>query len=171
MLNRVQISNPSQTIDEYPYQLSGGMRQRIMIAMALSCKPKVLIADEPTTALDVTVQGQIIDLIKELQQQYGMAIQYITHDLGVIAEIAENVAVMYLGRIVESGTTRQVLKNPMHPYTKGLLKSMPRLGNAKNKLQAIPGNVPIPINFPEKCGFNDRCIEAIKGKCEKIFQL
>ena len=168
MLDRVQISNPSQTIDEYPYQLSGGMRQRAMIAMALSCNPSLLIADEPTTALDVTVQAQIIDLIKELQQQYGMAIQYITHDLGVIAEITENVAVMYLGRIVESGTTKQVLKTPLHPYTKGLLNSMPRLGNMKKKkLKAIPGNVPIPINFPKKCGFNDRCSEAIKGKCEK----
>jgi oligopeptide/dipeptide ABC transporter ATP-binding protein len=166
MLDRVHISNPSQRIDEYPHQLSGGMRQRAMIAMALSCNPSLLIADEPTTALDVTVQAQIITLLKELQGEFGMAIQYITHDLGVIAEVAEDVAVMYLGRIVESGSARQVLKNPQHPYTKGLMASIPRLGKKSNKrLSAIPGNVPIPLDPPHQCGFFSRCEVALAGKC------
>lgn len=168
MLNKVKISNPSLRLDEYPHQLSGGMCQRAMIAMALSCNPAMLIADEPTTALDVTVQAQIIDLIKELQDQTGMAIQYITHDLGVIAEVTEDVAVMYLGRIVESGPARDVLKNPQHPYTKGLLASMPRLGSRnKGKLTTIAGNVPVPIDPPPQCGFYDRCSQAIQGKCNK----
>ena len=130
MINRVGISNPKQRFDEYPHQLSGGMRQRAMIAMALSCSPSLLIADEPTTALDVTVQAQILELMKELQAQFGMAIMYITHDLGVIAEIADEVNVMYLGRVVERASTVELFKNPRHPYTQRLLKSIPRLGRS-----------------------------------------
>ena len=167
MLDRVNISNPSQRFDEYPHQLSGGMRQRAMIAMALSCKPSLLIADEPTTALDVTVQAQIIDLMSELQDEFGMAIMYITHDLGVIAEIADEVNVMYLGRVVERAKTRELFKNPLHPYTQRLLKSIPKVGRkARTRLDAIKGNVPIPLDPPRECGFFSRCEEAIAGKCD-----
>lgn len=166
MLDRVRISNPGQRIDEYPFQLSGGMRQRVMIAMALSCNPALLIADEPTTALDVTVQAQILDLLKELQTQFGMAIQYITHDLGVIAEISDKVVVMYLGRVVEEGSAVQIFKNPSHPYTRLLLKSIPKLGRrSRTRLEAIKGNVPIPLDPPAECGFFSRCPAAIAGKC------
>ena len=166
MIARVGISNPSQRIDEYPHQLSGGMRQRAMIAMALSCRPKLLIADEPTTALDVTVQAQILELMKELQEQFGMAVMYITHDLGVIAEISDQVAVMYLGRVVETGTARAIFRNPLHPYTRRLLKSIPRLGKkSKERLEAIKGNVPIPLDPPFECGFLSRCPDAIDGTC------
>ena len=169
MLDRVGISNPSQRIDEYPHQLSGGMRQRAMIAMALSCNPALLIADEPTTALDVTVQAQILELIKELQEQFGMAIQYITHDLGVIAEIADEVAVMYLGRIVEKGTAGQIYKEPAHPYTERLLKSIPKLGKkARVRLDAIKGTVPIPLDPVPQCGFFSRCPAAMVGKCDRL---
>ena len=168
MLDRVGISNPSQRIDEYPHQLSGGMRQRAMIAMALSCHPALLIADEPTTALDVTVQAQILELIKELQGQLGMAIQYITHDLGVISEVADEVAVMYLGRVVEKGTVRQIFKDPLHPYTERLLRSIPRLGKkAGLRLDAIKGTVPIPLDPPARCGFYGRCPVAIEGTCDQ----
>ena len=169
MLDRVGISNPEQRIDEYPHQLSGGMRQRAMIAMALSCHPALLIADEPTTALDVTVQAQILELIKELQAQLGMAIQYITHDLGVISEVADEVAVMYLGRVVEKGTVRQIFKDPLHPYTERLLKSIPRLGKkAGLRLDAIKGTVPIPLDPPARCGFYSRCPVAIEGRCDRL---
>ena len=166
MLNRVGISNPPQRIDEYPHQLSGGMRQRAMIAMALSCHPKLLIADEPTTALDVTVQAQILDLIKELQEQFRMAVLYITHDLGVIAEMCHRVAVMYLGKIVELGSLRDIFYRPLHPYTVRLLKSRPRLtrGTAE-RLESIEGNVPVPLDPPAQCGFYDRCPEAIEDRC------
>ena len=168
MLDSVGISNPSQRIDEYPHQLSGGMRQRAMIAMALSCHPALLIADEPTTALDVTVQAQILELIKELQGQLGMAIQYITHDLGVISEVADEVAVMYLGRVVEKGTVRQIFKDPLHPYTERLLKSIPRLGKkAGLRLDAIKGTVPIPLDPPARCGFYGRCPVAMEGICDR----
>lgn len=167
MLDKVKISNPTQRFDEYPHQLSGGMRQRAMIAIALSCNPSLLIADEPTTALDVTVQAQILDLMQQLQEEFGMAIMYITHDLGVIAEIADEVNVMYLGRIVERASTIELFKNPLHPYTQRLLKSIPKVGRkARQRLDAIRGNVPIPLDFPRQCGFCSRCDEAIEGTCD-----
>lgn len=166
MLGRVGIPNPSQRCNEYSHQLSGGLRQRAMIAMALSCHPVLLIADEPTTALDVTVQAQIIDLMKELQDEFGMSILYITHDLGVIAEIADRVSVMYLGRIVESADTETLFENPLHPYTARLLKSIPKMGKkAKVRLDAIKGNVPVPLDPPRECGFYSRCLEAMTGIC------
>ena len=168
MLDKVGIPNPSQRIDEYPHQLSGGLRQRAMIAMALSCNPKLLIADEPTTALDVTVQAQILDLMAHLQEEFGMAILYITHDLGVIAEIADDVAVMYLGRVVEHAETKELFRNPLHPYTRLLLKSIPRMGkDAKQRLEAIEGTVPIPLDPPRQCGFFSRCPDAIAGTCDQ----
>lgn len=157
MLNLVGISSPKKRIDEYPHQLSGGMRQRVMIAMALSCNPKLLIADEPTTALDVTIQAQILDLMRELKNQLGMAIILITHDLGVIAELVETVAVMYTGRIVEYGSTKTIFTRPQHPYTEGLLQSMPRLKSHQKRLYAIPGSVPTPGNIPIGCDFYPRC--------------
>ena len=167
MIDRVGISNPTQRFDEYAHQLSGGMRQRAMIAMALSCSPSLLIADEPTTALDVTVQAQILELMKELQDEFGMAILYITHDLGVIAEIADEVNVMYLGRVVERASTTELFRNPLHPYTRGLLKSIPRLGNrGRGRLEAIRGNVPVPLNPPVQCGFCSRCDEFMTGTCD-----
>ena len=167
MINRVGISNPEQRYDEYPHQLSGGMRQRAMIAMALSCSPSLLIADEPTTALDVTVQAQILELMKELQDEFGMAVMYITHDLGVIAEIADLVNVMYLGRVVERASTVELFKNPLHPYTQRLLNSIPRLGRrGQGRLDAIRGNVPVPMNPPPQCGFASRCDEFIAGQCD-----
>lgn len=168
MLDKVGIPNPSQRINEYPHQLSGGLRQRAMIAMALSCNPKLLIADEPTTALDVTVQAQILELMAQLQEEFGMAILYITHDLGVIAEIADEVAVMYLGRVVEHAETRELFRNPLHPYTRLLLKSIPRMGKeAKKRLEAIQGTVPIPLDPPRICGFSGRCPDAIAGTCDQ----
>ena len=167
MINRVGISNPAQRYDEYPHQLSGGMRQRAMIAMALSCSPSLLIADEPTTALDVTVQAQILELMKELQVEFGMAVMYITHDLGVIAEIADVVNVMYLGRVVERASTIELFKNPLHPYTQRLLNSIPRLGRrGQGRLDAIRGSVPVPLNPAPECGFASRCDELIAGKCD-----
>ena len=160
MLRLVGIPSPEQRIDEYPHQLSGGMRQRVMIAMALSCNPKLLIADEPTTALDVTIQAQILDLMRDLREDLGTAIMMITHDLGVIAEVVEKVVVMYTGRIVEAADTHTIFKNPRHPYTLGLLASIPRLDGDGSRLSAIPGSVPIPGEFPEGCGFNPRCAFA-----------
>ena len=166
MIQRVGISNPAQRYDEYPHQLSCGMRQRAMIAMALSCNPALLIADEPTTALDVTVQAQILELMSDLQETLGMAIMYITHDLGVIAEIADEVNVMYLGRVVERASTIDLFKNPLHPYAQGLLRSIPKVGRkARVRLETIDGNVPIPLNPPPQCGFYSRCKQAIPGKC------
>ena len=167
MLDRVGIPNPAERLKAYPFQLSGGMRQRVMIAMALSCNPKLLFADEPTTALDVTVQAQILELMKELQQESGMSIMFITHDLGVIAEVADRVAVMYLGRVVESAPVKELFRNPLHPYTVNLLKSMPSLGRGRNKkLKTIEGTVPIPINLPNSCPFMPRCEQAITGICD-----
>jgi len=157
MLNLVGISSPEKRIDEYPHQLSGGMLQRVMIAMALSCNPKLLIADEPTTALDVTIQAQILDLMQELRKQLGMAIILITHDLGVIAELVETVAVMYTGKIVEYGSTKNIFTNPQHPYTEGLLRSIPKLKSQQKRLHAIPGSIPTPGNFPVGCDFYPRC--------------
>ena len=168
MLDRVGIPSPRERIKAYPYQLSGGLRQRVMIAMALSCNPKLLIADEPTTALDVTVQAQILELMKELQDEFGMSVMYITHDLGVIAEVADRVVVMYLGRVVESAPVKELFRNPLHPYTSNLLKSIPRIGKKRReRLQAIRGTVPIPLNLPRECAFMPRCDNAMPGVCDK----
>ena len=157
MLVQVGIPSPEQRVDEYPHQLSGGMRQRVMIAMALSCNPAVLIADEPTTALDVTIQAQILDLLTKLQGELGMAILLITHDLGVIAETADRVAVMYAGKIVEYAGVEDVFDRPRHPYTLGLLESIPKLHERKETLRVIPGTVPPPTAFPPGCAFHPRC--------------
>ncbi len=157
MLKMVGISAPQQRVDEYPHQLSGGMRQRIMIAMALSCNPGLLIADEPTTALDVTIQAQILELLERLQAEFHMAILIITHDLGVIAEVADRVAVMYAGKIVEYTDVEGVFNDPKHPYTIGLLESIPKLGEEKERLLVIPGSVPDAADFPSGCRFNPRC--------------
>ena len=153
----VGIADPEERLKTYPHQLSGGMRQRVMIAMALSCKPKLLIADEPTTALDVTIQAQILELLRRLQRETGMAILLITHDLGVVAENADVVAVMYAGRIVEFAGVEELFDHPLHPYTRGLFAAVPRLGQASARLEAIPGTVPNPANFPAGCRFHPRC--------------
>lgn len=157
LLRKVGIPEPEKRVDQYPHQLSGGMRQRAMIAMALSCRPSILIADEPTTALDVTIQAQILDLMKELQKEYGMALIMITHDMGVIAEMADRVVVMYAGRVAEYGRVHEIFKKPRHPYTYGLLSSIPRLDVEQEKLKSIPGTVPDPLNFPTGCRFHPRC--------------
>lgn len=156
MLERVGISSPSQAVDKYPHEFSGGMRQRAMIAMALSCNPRLLIADEPTTALDVTIASQILELLQELKEEMGMSILFITHDLGVIGEIAERVIVMYTGKIVESGSCVDIFHNPKHPYTQKLLESRPRIGQ-KEPLSAIAGSVPSPYHLPQGCRFAPRC--------------
>ena len=163
MLRLVKIPEPETRVDDYPHELSGGMRQRVMIAMALSCNPSLLIADEPTTALDVTIQAQILNLIEELQDQLGMALLLITHDLGVVAEQADDVAIMYAGRIVEHATPEVIFSRPLHPYTVGLLKSIPGYGGIGEKLEAIPGIVPSPLNLPDGCRFSDRCARAEDG--------
>ena len=160
MLQRVGIPDPAQRADAYPHQLSGGMRQRVMIAMALSCNPDLLIADEPTTALDVTIQAQILELLEQLQEELGMAVLMITHDLGVIAEVADRVAVMYAGKIVEAGPVTEIFAHPRHPYTLGLLASVPRLGERRKRLSVIPGTVPDAARFPEACRFAPRCARA-----------
>ena len=165
MLRKVGIPLPEQRVDEYPHQLSGGMRQRVMIAMALSCDPKLLIADEPTTALDVTIQAQILDLMNDLKQRFGMAIMMITHDLGVIAEVADRIAVMYAGKVMEYTDAVSLFKDPKHPYTWGLMHSIPRLDKSVEKLYAIPGMVPSPLDFPEGCKYNTRC-ELADEKCK-----
>lgn len=161
MLRRVKIPEPERRYDEYPHQFSGGMRQRAMIAMALSCNPRLLIADEPTTALDVTIQAQILDLLRELQRDVGLSILIITHDLGIIAELADDVAVMYASKIVEQAPVAQLFANPLHPYTQLLFKSRPKPGASKSeRLPAIPGMVPAPLNFPAGCKFHPRCPHA-----------
>lgn len=160
MLDRVKISAPKQRVNEYPHQLSGGMRQRAMIAMALSCNPALLIADEPTTALDVTIEAQILALIKDIQQEYGMSLMIITHDLGVIGEMADHVIVMYLGKVVEKAITRDIFENPKHPYTYGLLKSLPKIGS-KVRLLSISGSVPNPWMVLKGCSFEPRCPMAM----------
>ncbi len=171
MIARVGIPAPAQRVDEYPHQLSGGMRQRVMIAMALCCSPTLLIADEPTTALDVTIQAQVLGLMQELQAEMGMAIMLITHDLGVIADLADEVVVMYAGRVVERGTVDDIFYNPLHPYTQGLLKSIPILGKAPQKtLPSIPGTVPHPLGLPEGCSFQPRCSERMP-ECERMPEL
>jgi oligopeptide/dipeptide ABC transporter ATP-binding protein len=157
MLRLVGIPSPEQRVDEYPHQMSGGMRQRVMIAMALACRPAILIADEPTTALDVTIQAQILDLLKRLQQELGMAVLLITHDLGVVAETADRVAVMYAGQVVEYCDAPAAFQRTLHPYTAGLLASLPRLGDRRATLRVIPGNVPNPARFPAGCRFHPRC--------------
>ncbi len=168
-LRQVGIPKPETRLDVYPFQLSGGMRQRAMIAMALACRPDLLIADEPTTALDVTTQANILDLIKGLQEELQMAVLFITHDLGVVAEIADNVAVMYLGEIVEFGDVFSVMEKPKHPYTKALLESIPKLeAEGGEKLSAIKGMVPHPFNRPVGCTFHPRCEEVIPGVCDQV---
>jgi peptide/nickel transport system ATP-binding protein len=157
VLELVRLSDPKRRLDEYPHQLSGGMRQRVMIAMALACDPKLLIADEPTTALDVTIQAQILDLIRKVQDETGAALMLITHDLGVVAETVQDVVVMYAGRVVEQGTVDDVLERPQHPYTLGLLRSRPRLGSGSTRLERITGQPPSLIDLPAGCPFHPRC--------------
>jgi len=165
MLQHVRIPAPERRAREYPHQMSGGMRQRAMIAMALACKPKVLIADEPTTALDVTIQAQVLDLIDDLRKELGTAVVLITHDLGVVAETADRMIVMYAGRKVEEGTTKNLFADPCHPYLQGLLASVPRMGaSGSQRLREIPGVVPSLSDLPKGCAFADRCSSAI-GKC------
>jgi peptide/nickel transport system ATP-binding protein len=165
MLDRVGISDASTRFKQFAFELSGGMRQRAMIAMALSTRPKLLIADEPTTALDVTIQAQVIDLMKDLVDEFGMGIIFITHDLGVIAQTADTVAVMYLARLVEQGPVRSVIREPAHPYTKGLLAALPRLDDLDEPLTPIPGDIPSPLERPPGCVFNTRCPAVIGDKC------
>ena len=157
MLKRVGIADAEKRFNQYAFELSGGMRQRAMIAMALSTMPKLLLADEPTTALDVTIQAQVINLVKDIIQEYQMGVIFITHDLGVIAQIADDVAVMYLGSVVEKGPVNKILKNPKHPYTKGLLEALPDVNNLDAPLRPIPGNIPSPLDRPSACVFRTRC--------------
>jgi oligopeptide/dipeptide ABC transporter ATP-binding protein len=166
MLARVGIPDPAQRFGQYAFEFSGGMRQRAMIAMALSTKPKLLIADEPTTALDVTIQAQVIDLMKDLVKEFHMAILFITHDLGVIAQTADRVAVMYLGKLIEKGTVRQVLRKPGHPYTQGLLHALPRLDDLDTPLTPVKGDIPSPLDRPSGCVFNTRCPVSLGAECE-----
>ena len=174
LLRNVGIPNPEQRVSEYSFQLSGGLRQRAMIAMALAVNPRLLIADEPTTALDVTTQAQILDLLRSLQSQYGMAVILITHNLGVIAEMADDVVVMYLGKAVESGPIDDVFHSPQHPYTQGLLRSIPSIyGTEVKRLPSIPGTIPHPFNRPSGCTFRPRCPSFMEGICDKndpVFQ-
>jgi len=168
MLNMVGMPQPSRTINRYPHELSGGMRQRGMIAMALSCHPSLLIADEPTTALDVTTEAQILQLMRRLQRELGMAIMYITHNLGVVAQMADEVAVMYMGKIVEQADVDTIFHHPLHPYTRALLESIPRLGQRtreRRRLASIRGMVPDPYALPRGCSFNPRCSKVVAGKC------
>jgi len=160
MLNLVGIPSADKRVNDFPHQMSGGMRQRVMIAMALSCNPSLLIADEPTTALDVTIQAQILELMKDLKKRLNTSIMLITHDLGVVAEMAENVLVMYAGKVVEYADVRTIFKEPKHPYTIGLIGSIPRLDQPKEKLYVIEGTVPNPFNMPKGCRFHPRCPEA-----------
>lgn len=169
LLRRVEMPKAQTAIDSYTFELSGGMRQRAMIAMGLACDPRLLIADEPTTALDVTTQAVILDLIKELQTSLGMSFMFITHDLGVIAEVADEVAVMYLGTVVERGTVEEIFNSPKHPYTRSLIHSIPRLGLEKRRrLEAIKGMVPHPFNRPGGCPFHNRCPEFMPGTCDTL---
>ena len=165
MLQLVGIAMPEKVYASYPHELSGGMRQRVMIAMALSCDPRLIIADEPTTALDVTIQAQILDLLRNIKEKINGSIMLITHDLGVIAEMADYVVVMYAGRIIEKGTVREIFHNPKHPYTVGLMRSKPSVNKAVDRLYSIPGQVPNPINMPNHCYFKNRC-EKCTGKCD-----
>ncbi len=168
MLQLVGVPMAERRVDAFPHELSGGLRQRCMIAMALACRPRLLIADEPTTALDVTIQAQILNLIERLQSELGMAVMMITHDLGVIAETARHVAVMYLGRIVEQGSVATIFSDPKHPYTVGLLESIPRIGKGNTaRLASIPGTLPDPFTTPTGCAFHPRCPHRIDGVCDR----
>ena len=174
MLQMVGIANKEGVYSMYPHELSGGMRQRIMIAMALSCDPQLIIADEPTTALDVTIQAQILDLLRNLKDKINSSIMLITHDLGVVAEMADYVVVMYAGRVVEKGTAHEIFKDPRHPYTIGLMNSKPVVGKHVDKLYSIPGNVPNPIDMPDYCYFKDRCemcVEECNGKYPGVYKV
>jgi len=164
MLRKVGIPAAEKRVDAYPHELSGGMKQRVMIAMALICGPDLLIADEPTTALDVTIQAQILDLLTQLQEEMGMAILLITHNLGVVAHFAREVAVMYAGKIVEHSAVMELFEQPQHPYTRALLRALPRPGRERARLAAIAGNVPAPLDYPAGCAFSDRCAEVL-GRC------
>ncbi len=168
MLNLVGISMPERVYKSYPHELSGGMRQRVMIAMALSCNPRLIIADEPTTALDVTIQAQILDLLREIKQKINGSIMLITHDLGVIAEMADYVVVMYAGRVIEQGTVEEIFENPLHPYTVGLQKAKPAVNRKVERLYSIPGQVPNPINMPNYCYFRDRC-DRCEARCSGAY--
>ncbi len=169
MMKLVGIANAEKRYDQYPHEFSGGMLQRALIAMALVCKPRLLIADEPTTALDVTIQAQILELMQSLQKELGMAILFITHDLGTVAKMCDRVAVMYLGKIVETGTAREIYKNPQHPYTRGLMGSVHKIGTLKaDRLYSIEGTVPLALNLKPGCGFYERCTERIEGVCDKV---
>jgi len=165
MLDRVGISDPSKRFDQYAFELSGGMRQRAMIAMALSTRPQLLIADEPTTALDVTIQAQVIDLMKDLVAEFHMGIVFITHDLGVVAQTADKVAVMYLGRLIEEGPVRPVIRRPAHPYTQGLLAALPKLDDLESPLTPVPGDIPSPLERPLGCVFHTRCSKVVGPEC------
>ncbi|GAB4580325.1 MAG: ABC transporter ATP-binding protein [Anaerolineales bacterium] len=169
MLRRVGIPNAEKRVNSYPHQLSGGQRQRVMIAIALSTHPDLLIADEPTTALDVSIEAQILDLMRELQKTQDMAIMFITHNLGVIAEIADEIVVMYMGKEVERASTIEIFENPKHPYTRALLGSIPQIGEKKDHLQTIEGMVPSPFNLPTGCVFHPRCTEYMPGKCDRVY--
>jgi peptide/nickel transport system ATP-binding protein len=174
LLAMVGIANPEGVFKMYPHELSGGMRQRVVIAMALACNPRVIIADEPTTALDVTIQAQILDLLRQLKDKTNASIIFITHDLGVIAEMADFVVVMYAGRIVEKGTAEDIFYHPAHPYTIGLMNSKPVVGKKVEELYSIPGKVPNPVNMPDYCYFRDRCelcVEKCAGKYPSIVQI
>lgn len=167
MLNRVGISDAGSRFDQYAFELSGGMRQRAMIAMALSTKPALLIADEPTTALDVTIQAQVIDLMKDLVSEFEMGIVFITHDLGVVAQTCDRVNVMYLGRLIEEGPVRDVIRNPKHPYTQGLIAALPKLERLDQPLTPIPGDIPSPLERPAGCVFNTRCSQIVGETCRR----
>ncbi len=174
MLETVGIARAEGVYDSYPHELSGGMRQRVMIAMALCCEPKLIIADEPTTALDVTIQAQILDLMRSIKDKINASIMLITHDLGVVAEMADYVVVMYAGRVIEEGTASEIYKDPRHPYTIGLLNSKPVIGKKVDKLYSIPGQVPNPVNMPDYCYFKsrcDKCIEKCDGKYPEMIQV
>ncbi len=167
-LRMVGIADPERRIDDYPHQLSGGMRQRVMIAMALSCNPRLLIADEPTTALDVTIQAQILDLIRELQVRLGLAVILVTHDLGIVSEYADDVTILYAARVMEQAPSAELFRNPLNPYTRGLLDSIPGIdGSRHHRLQAIPGSIPNSLNPPSGCRFHPRCPRAIP-KCSEV---
>ena len=168
MLDRVGISDAAKRFDQYAFELSGGMRQRAMIAMALSTQPKLLIADEPTTALDVTIQAQVIDLMKDLVEEFHMGIVFITHDLGVVAQTADKVNVMYLGRMIEEGPVREVIRNPKHPYTQGLLAALPKLDDLDAPLTPVPGDIPSPLERPTGCVFHTRCGQLVGEACHKV---
>ena len=169
MMKMVGIANAEKRYDQYPHEFSGGMLQRALIAMALVCKPRLLIADEPTTALDVTIQAQILEIMQELQKELGMAILFITHDLGTVAKMCDRVAVMYLGKIVETGPARDIYKNPQHPYTRGLMGSVHKIGTRKqDRLFSIDGTVPLALNLGPGCGFYDRCDARIEGVCDQV---